>query len=86
MRRACLTSLTALLLLSACQTLTPPSDWTPINEEKLTPCQDPSRLQSGAHQEVERWAVETGSKYLECRQKQQDLSDAVRLRQEAPKK
>ena len=78
-----LTLLIAGWLLSACATSTPHSDWGTISEQTLAPCQPPSPLASGSHQELEAWAVAQGFKYRECSDRQAELSDKVRVRQSA---
>ena len=40
-------------------------------------------MKSGSHNDVELWAVETVFAYRLCAQKQDDLIDAVRVRQQA---
>ena len=55
----------------------------PISESKLQPCEKLTKPKSGSHNDVELWAVETVFAYRLCAQKQDDLIDAVRVRQQA---
>jgi hypothetical protein len=53
----------------------------PIPEYKLSPCKAPGALQSGSHNEVERWATEAGFAFRECQDRQAELAETVRVRQ-----
>ena len=83
MPRLFLILLLAGLILAGCQSSTKvgESDLAPISPSKLQPCQVPSPLLSGSHQEVERWAVEQGYKYRDCVDRQAELAETVKLRQ-----
>ena len=86
MWKFCVMILSAISLLSGCGTFgrqSTESKLPPISESKLQPCEKLTKPKSGSHNDVELWAVETVFAYRLCAQKQDDLIDAVRVRQQA---
>lgn len=85
MLRRFLILLGVISTLGACTPLSVRGDSCPqIPQDKLMACGQPSRLLSGSHSEVERWAVAQGYLYRECATKQAELAEMVRACQSEP--
>lgn len=78
-----LTLASAGLLLTACQPSIVRPEAPRVAEAKLAPCPKLAELQSGSHNAVERWAVDTASKYHECSDRFSELAETVRAQQGA---
>lgn len=76
-------------LLSACATSTTPlpvTELPPVSASTLQPCPRLQALQSGSHQAVEAWAVESALRYRECAERQAMLAQILRSQNKATAK
>ena len=71
----------AVLYLAGCAPTTVRPEAPRVSESKLAPCPQLQELQSGSHNAVERWAVDTASKYHACSDKFSELVETVRAQQ-----